>query len=151
MRAEEVVSGGKDLDSKIPPLGAKGWGTGKSNPSHPSQGRRRVGHPQNLRFNCVMELLAVDQPSVGDTEDAKKEGRVTRLENLLSRRRRLSGVWPQQHLFVSRFESSPDFVDLPSQRLPTAVWRTELEKRRPIVGNDQTAETGPAWLLQSIV
>ena len=74
MRAEEVVSGGKDLDSKIPPLGAKGWGTGKSNPSHPSRRRRRVGHPQNLKFNCGMELLAVDEPSVVIRKMQRKKG-----------------------------------------------------------------------------
>ena len=53
--------GVKDLDPKIPPLGAKGWGTGKSNPSHPSRRRRRVGHPQNLRLNskaaCSREII----------------------------------------------------------------------------------------------
>jgi hypothetical protein len=51
------------LNPKIPPLEAKGWAT-KSNPSHPSRRRRRVGHPQNLKLNSGMELLAVDLPSV---------------------------------------------------------------------------------------
>src|ERR1700722_3158394 len=56
-RREEVVSGLR-LDPKIPPLGAKGWGTASQTQSHPSRRRRRVGHPQNLRLNSGMELLA---------------------------------------------------------------------------------------------
>jgi hypothetical protein len=72
-RREEVVSGLR-LDPKIPPLGAKGWGTGESNPSHPSRRLRRVGHPQNLKLNSGMELLAVDQPSVVTRKQGKKGG-----------------------------------------------------------------------------
>ena len=33
--------------------------------------------PQNLKLNSGMELLALDQPSICDTEDAKKEGWAT--------------------------------------------------------------------------
>jgi hypothetical protein len=38
----------------------------------------KSGDPRNLKHNSGMELLALDQPSICDTEDAKKEGWATR-------------------------------------------------------------------------
>jgi hypothetical protein len=78
MRAEEVVSGGKDLDPKIPPLGAKRWGTGESNPIPPFAKTAKSGAPAKSKTQLRNGIVHGGSAVSCDTEDAKKEGWSTR-------------------------------------------------------------------------
>src|SRR5579862_3649540 len=50
----------------------------KSNPSHPSQTQRRLGHPQELRLNFEViypsGIILTEPPSIGETRYATKKG-----------------------------------------------------------------------------
>ena len=54
----------------------------KTNPSHPSQTQRGMGHPQDLRLNFEVNywsgIVLTEAPSIVKTTDARREGCATR-------------------------------------------------------------------------